>query len=173
MHVVPRSPSFLLCLVSAAGAFIADGQGVGAIRNDDRCGVDQHIRANLFLTAVVEYPEDWGRGLNAMGRSDVLHGTLDLLVLKALQLGPLHGYAIGQRISQFGEDVLRVEEGTLYPALYRLESHGWISSLWARTESNRRARYYKMTPKGRRHLAQEQQHWRAFIRVIGKVVESA
>jgi transcriptional regulator len=108
-----------------------------------------------------------------MGKSDVLHGTLDLLVLKALQLGPLHGYAIGQRISQFGEDLLRVEEGSLYPALYRLESHGWIASLWARTDSNRRARYYRMTPKGRRHLAQEQRHWRAFIRVIGKLVESA
>ena len=108
-----------------------------------------------------------------MGRSDVLHGSLDLLVLKALSLGPLHGYAIGQRISQFGEDLLRVEEGSLYPALYRLESEGWIASSWARTGNNRRARYYGITRKGQRRLAREQHHWRAFIRVIGKLVESA
>jgi transcriptional regulator len=108
-----------------------------------------------------------------MGKSEVLHGSLDLLVLKALSLGPLHGYAIGQRISQFGENLLRVEEGSLYPALYRLESQGWISSAWARTDNNRRARYYKITAKGHRQLDQEQRHWRAFIRVIGRLVESA
>jgi PadR family transcriptional regulator, regulatory protein PadR len=108
-----------------------------------------------------------------MGKSDVLHGSLDLLVLKALSLRPLHGYAIAQRISQFGEDVLRVEEGSLYPALYRLESHGWISSAWARTDNNRRARFYRLTPKGHRRLAQEQRHWREFIRVIGRLVEPA
>jgi PadR family transcriptional regulator len=108
-----------------------------------------------------------------MGKSEVLHGSLDLLVLKALSLGPLHGYAIGQRISQFGENLLRVEEGSLYPALYRLESQGWISSAWARTDNNRRARYYKITAKGHRRLDQEQRHWREFIRVIGRLVESA
>ena len=108
-----------------------------------------------------------------MGKSDVLHGSLDLLVLKALSLGPLHGYAIGQRISQFAEDLLRVEEGSLYPALYRLESHGWISSAWARTDNNRRARFYRITAKGRRRLAEEQRHWREFIRVIGRLVEPA
>jgi PadR family transcriptional regulator, regulatory protein PadR len=107
-----------------------------------------------------------------MGKTDVLHGSLDLLVLKALSLGPLHGYAIGQRISQFGEDLLRVEEGSLYPALYRLDSQGWISSVWARTDNNRRARYYRITPKGHRRLAHEQRHWREFIRVIGKLVEA-
>jgi transcriptional regulator len=108
-----------------------------------------------------------------MGKSDVLHGTLDLLVFKALSLGPLHGYAIVQRISQFGEDTLRVEEGSLYPALYRLEADRWIASSWARTDTNRRARYYRLTPKGQRRLAREERHWREFIRVIGKVVESA
>ena len=107
-----------------------------------------------------------------MGKSDVLHGSLDLLVLKALSLEPLHGYAIAQRISQFGEDLLRVEEGSLYPALYRLESHGWIASAWARTDNNRRARFYRITPKGQRRLADEQRHWREFIRVIGRLVES-
>ena len=108
-----------------------------------------------------------------MGKSDVLHGSLDLLVLKALSLGPLHGYAIGQRISQFAEDLLRVEEGSLDPALYRLESHGWVSSAWARTDGNRRARFYTLTPRGRRRLAEEQRHWREFIRVIGRLVEPA
>jgi transcriptional regulator len=108
-----------------------------------------------------------------MGKSDVLHGSLDLLVLKALSLGPLHGYAIGQRIAQFGEDLLRVEEGSLYPALYRLESQGWISSAWKRTDAKRRARFYKMTAKGRRRLADQQRHWREFIRVIGRLVESS
>lgn len=108
-----------------------------------------------------------------MGKSDVLHGSLGLLVLEALSPGPLHGYAIGQRISQFAENVLRVEEGSLYPALYRLESHGWISSAWARTDTNRRARFYRITPRGRRRLAEEQRHWREFIRVIGRLVEPA
>src|SRR5262245_36150307 len=108
-----------------------------------------------------------------MGKSDVLHGTLDLLVLKALSLGPLHGYAIAQRISQFGEELLRVEEGSLYPALYRLQSEGWIASAWARTGSNRRARFYRLTAKGHRQLAEEQRHWREFIRIIGRLVEPA
>ena len=108
-----------------------------------------------------------------MGKTDVLHGSLDLLILKALALEPLHGYAIGQRISQFGEDVLRVEEGSLYPALYRLESRGWITPSWKVTANNRRARYYRITRTGRRRLAAEQQHWHDFIRIIGKVLESA
>lgn len=108
-----------------------------------------------------------------MGKTDVLHGSLDLLILKALALEPLHGYAIGQRISQFGEDLLRVEEGSLYPALYRLESRGWIVSSWKVTANNRRARHYRITRTGRRRLADEQQHWHDFIRIIGKVLESA
>ena len=108
-----------------------------------------------------------------MGKTDVLHGSLDLLILKALAPEPLHGYAIGQRISQFGEDLLRVEEGSLYPALYRLESRGWIAPSWKVTANNRRARYYRITRTGRRRLADEQQHWHDFIRIIGKVLESA
>ena len=108
-----------------------------------------------------------------MSKSDVLHGSLDLLILKALSLEPLHGYAIGQRIAQFGEDLLRVEEGSLYPALYRLESRGWISPSWALTGNNRRARYYRITPAGRKQLAAQERHWRLFIQAIGRVVESA
>ena len=107
-----------------------------------------------------------------MGKSDVLHGTLEFLLLKAISLEPLHGYAIAQRITQYGEDLLRVEEGSLYPALYRLEAGGWISSSWGVTGNNRRARYYRITPTGRKRMADQQRHWRRFIRVLGRVVES-
>ena len=107
-----------------------------------------------------------------MGRSDVLHGSLDLLVLKALSAGPLHGYAIGQRISQFAEDVLRVEEGSLYPALHRMEQAGWIAAEWSVTENNRRARVYRLTRNGQKRLDEEMDKWarlttgvRKFLRV--------
>src|SRR5574338_427582 len=92
--------------------------------------------------------------------SDQLHGTLDMLVLKTLEDGPLHGYAIAVRLERLSREVLKVEEGSLYPALYRMESRGWLTSAWAQTDTGRRARFYKLTRTGRAQLAAERASWR-------------
>ncbi len=89
----------------------------------------------------------------------LLQGTLDMLILKALSLGPLHGFGVGQRIMQMSEDVLRVEEGSLYPALYRIERQGWIESEWGMSDNNQRAKFYKLTRAGRKQLIIEEQNW--------------
>src|ERR671932_2296182 len=89
----------------------------------------------------------------------LLQGTLDMLILKALSLGPLHGFGVGQRIMQMSEDVLRVEEGSLYPALYRIEHQGWIESEWGMSDNNQRAKFYKLTRAGRKQLIIEEQNW--------------
>ena len=104
--------------------------------------------------------------------SDQLHGTLDMLVLKALQRGPLHGYAIALRLEQLSEDVLQVEEGTLYPALYRMETRGWLKSAWATTDTGRRARFYKLTRAGRTQLAAESASWTRLATAVARVMES-
>lgn len=106
-------------------------------------------------------------------RNDVLQGTLGLLVLRTLESGPLHGYGITLRIQQLSEDALRVEEGSLYPALHRMEQDGWIAAEWGVTENNRRARYYRLTPAGRRQLAAERASWERFIQAVGKVLTYA
>jgi PadR family transcriptional regulator, regulatory protein PadR len=105
-------------------------------------------------------------------KKDLLQGTLEMLVLKTLSLGPMHGYGIGQRIMQMAEEMLRVEEGSLYPALYRLEEHGWITSEWGISENNRRARFYRLTASGRRQLEVTQENWRRFVLTIDKVLET-
>ena len=106
-------------------------------------------------------------------KKDLLQGTLEMLVLKALSLGPMHGYGIGQRIMQLAEEMLRVEEGSLYPALYRLEERGLITSEWGTSEKNRRARFYRLTPRGRRQLEVEHENWRRFVLTIGKVLDAS
>ena len=105
-------------------------------------------------------------------RTDLLQGTLDMLILKALSLGPMHGYGVGQRIMQLAEDLLRVEEGSLYPALYRLEEQGWIKSEWGTSENNRRARFYRLTAAGRKQLGVEEQHWQRLVESVGKVMQT-
>src|SRR5829696_6081375 len=105
-------------------------------------------------------------------RKDLLQGTREMLVLKALALGPMHGYGVGQRIRQRADERLRVEEGSLYPVLYRLEEHGWIASEWGTSENNRRARFYKLTASGRQQLEVTQANWRRFVLTIDKVLES-
>ena len=99
-------------------------------------------------------------------------GTLDLLVLKALSLGPMHGYGIGQRIQQLGEEMLSVEEGTLYPALYRIEKHGWIKAKWGTSENGRRARFYSLTALGRGQLEAEEQRWEYFSLAVSKILRA-
>jgi transcriptional regulator len=99
-------------------------------------------------------------------RDDLLQGTLDMLVLKALQLGPMHGWGITERLEQGSRNALRVGQGSLYPALYRLEEQGLISSTWGASDNNRRARFYALTAKGRAQLAEERQAWRRLSRAV-------
>ena len=101
---------------------------------------------------------------------DLLQGTLDVLILKTLCWGPRHGYAVARWIHEVSEDVLRVEEGALYPALHRLERRGWIESEWGLSENNRRAKYYTLTAIGRRQLRAESSTWTAFAGAVSKVL---
>jgi len=106
----------------------------------------------------------------AKEKPDLVYGTLDMLILKALQHEPRHGLAIADRIQQMSDDVLRVEQGSLYPALYRLEAEGWIGADWGVSESNRRARFYKLTAAGRRQLTAETEHWSRITGAINLVL---
>lgn len=101
---------------------------------------------------------------------DVLRGTLELLVFKTLALGPMHGWGISQRILQLSDDAFQVGQGSLYPALQRLEQKGWIDSEWRVTEQNRRARYYRLTASGRRALGEETESWRRYVRTVEQVL---
>ena len=103
---------------------------------------------------------------------DRLHGTLDMLVLKTLANEPQHGYGIATRLQQLSKEVLQVEEGSLYPALYRMEQRGWITSEWAVTEHNRRARYYKLTRAGRKQLDAETESWARLTAAVQNVLQS-
>ena len=104
-------------------------------------------------------------------KSDVLQGTLDLMVLKTLEtLGSMHGYGIAQRIQQVSGQVLRLNQGTLYPALLRLEQKGWITSRWGTSENNRRARFYSLTRAGRKQLAREAEDWMRIVEVMGRLL---
>ena len=106
-------------------------------------------------------------------KPDLLPGTLDMLILKTLTRAPLHGYGIAQSIKQFSEDVLTVEEGSLYPALQRLLLRGWVKAAWKRTETNRRARYYTLTTAGRKQLGIELSQFEQMIAAIGHVLQKA
>ena len=103
-------------------------------------------------------------------RADLLQGTLDMLVLQTLLIAPAHGYTIARLIGQRSDAFLQVEQGSLYPALNRLEDRGWVDSYWAISENNRRARYYRLTPKGRRQLLQESAQWHQLVHAIGLVM---
>jgi len=105
--------------------------------------------------------------------NDKLQGALDLLVLKVLARGPEPGYGITLRVKQLSEDALQVEEGSLYPALHRMEQTGWISAEWKASENRRRAKYYRLTAKGRRRLAEEQEHWTRVTEAVAKVLRFA
>jgi PadR family transcriptional regulator, regulatory protein PadR len=103
---------------------------------------------------------------------DLLQGTLDMLILKALQLGAMHGFGISVLIRQMSQEVLQVEQGSLYPALYRLEDKGWIQSEWGVSENNRKARFYKITPAGRKRLAEERSNWERLSVAINLVLKT-
>jgi len=103
----------------------------------------------------------------------MLQGTLDLLVLRTLAVGPAHGHTIAHAIERESDEVLQVEHGSLYPALHRLEDRGWIASFWGTSENNRRARYYRLTPAGRRQLAAQTSRWQELVRAINRVLRPA
>lgn len=106
-------------------------------------------------------------------RGEMLQGMLDMLILKALSLEPMHGWGITERIHQWSENVLQVNQGALYPALYRLKRQGLITSTWKTTENNRRARYYSLTAAGRRSLSAEHERWRRIVRGVDLVMDLA
>jgi PadR family transcriptional regulator, regulatory protein PadR len=107
-------------------------------------------------------------------KSEVLQGTLDLMILKTLDaMGPLHGYGIARRIEQLSEDVLQLNEGTVYTSLLRLQQQGWISSSWGSSENNRKAKFYSITKAGRKQLVEETENWERISGVIGRVLQTA
>lgn len=106
-------------------------------------------------------------------RADLLQGTLDLLILKSLLLAPLHGWGISKRIRELSREVLQVNQGSLYPALYRLEDRGWVASEWGTSPEGRRAKFYNLTPLGKKQLSAEQDDWRRFALAIEHVLEGA
>ncbi len=108
-----------------------------------------------------------------MGKpTDLVQGTLDLLILKTIALEPMHGWGIAQRIRQVSNDVLQVNQGALYPALHRLEQSGWIKAKWGESDNNRRAKFYSLTPAGRKYLEREQANWERLSVAIGLVLEA-
>ena len=107
-----------------------------------------------------------------MGKpTDFVQGTLDLLILKTIALEPMHGWGIAQRIRQVSKEVLQVNQGALYPALHRLEQSGWIKAKWGESDNNRRAKYYSLTPAGRKYLEREEANWQRLSAAIGLVLE--
>ena len=106
-------------------------------------------------------------------RSDLLHGTLELLVLKLLEREPMNGYAIGQRIRLITDEMLSVDEGSLYPAFYRMERRGWLASSWGTSANNRRAKFYRITATGRKQLGMETENWADFSEAVTKILGSA
>ena len=106
-------------------------------------------------------------------QSEMLQGTLDMLVLKTLVLGPAHGYTIAHSIEQGSEEVLQIEHGSLYPALHRLQNRGWIASFWGTSENNRKAKYYRLTPEGKKQLAAQSSRWDEVVRAIGRIMNPA
>jgi len=104
-------------------------------------------------------------------RVDLLRGTLDLLILRTLRPGPSHGHAIAKHIQRMSEELLQVETGSLYPALYRMEAKGWIEASWELSDKGKRARYYRITPKGRKQLVAEQSKWEAIARAVGLLLK--
>jgi PadR family transcriptional regulator, regulatory protein PadR len=106
-------------------------------------------------------------------RTDLLHGTLDMLILRTLLFGPQHGYAIGQAIRAQSSDVLQVEAGSLYPALQRLSKKDWVTSKWGQTDANQRAKFYRLTPEGKKQLVREESRWTELVNAISRVMNPA
>jgi PadR family transcriptional regulator, regulatory protein PadR len=106
-------------------------------------------------------------------KSDLLQGTLDMLILKIVALGPVHGYGISQRIRQISKQVLQVQQGSLYPALHRLEKRGWLEANWGESENGRQAKFYKLSAKGRKQLTAEELNWRRLADAVSLILQAA
>ena len=106
-------------------------------------------------------------------KSDLLQGTLDMLILKIVALGPVHGYGISQRIRQISKEVLQVQQGSLYPALHRLEKRGWLEADWGESENGRQAKFYKLSAKGRKQLASEASNWNRLSLAVAQILQTA
>jgi PadR family transcriptional regulator PadR len=106
-------------------------------------------------------------------KSDLLQGTLDMLILKIVALGPVHGYGISQRIRQISKQVLQVQQGSLYPALHRLENRGWLEAQWGESDNGRQAKFYKLSAKGRKQLAAEQSNWQRLADAVTLILQAA
>jgi PadR family transcriptional regulator PadR len=106
-------------------------------------------------------------------KSDLLQGTLDMLILKIVALGPVHGYGISQRIRQISKDVLNVQQGSLYPALHRLEKRGWMDAEWGESENGRQAKFYRLSAKGRKQLAAEEDNWNRLSEAVRLIMQTA
>jgi transcriptional regulator len=106
-------------------------------------------------------------------KSDLLQGTLDVLILKIVELGPVHGYGISQRIRQISKEVLQVQQGSLYPALHRLEKRGWLAAEWGESDNGRQAKFYKLSAKGRKQLATEESNWHRLAGAVGHILQTA
>ena len=106
-------------------------------------------------------------------KSDLLQGTLDMLILKIVELGPVHGYGIAQRIRQISKEVLQVQQGSLYPALHRLEKRGWLAAEWGESSNGRQAKFYKLSAKGRKQLLSEQSNWRRLADAVSHILQTA
>jgi transcriptional regulator len=128
----------------------------------------------LHFYRKLEYPLVEAEGEHSLGdRIELPQGTLDLLILKTLALEPQHGWAISERIQQISSDVLQVQQGSLYPALHRLERRGWIRAKWGTSDNNRRAKYYELTRSGRKQLEAESESWRKLSAAVGQVLDMA
>jgi transcriptional regulator len=110
--------------------------------------------------------------MSPLEKTDLLQGTLDLLVLKVVALGPVHGYGISQRIRQISDSVLQVQQGSLYPALHRLEKRGWLAADWGESENGRQAKFYRLSAKGRRQLASEEQTWNRLSAAVRLILDT-
>ena len=134
----------------------------------------RHLRLSLPVDDLVEYHlETMPKRGNAPIQGELLQGTLDLLILKTLAIGAAHGHTIANAIEHRSEDVLQVEHGSLYPALHRLEDRGWISSFWGTSENNRRARYYRLTPAGKKQLTAQTTRWDEIVRAVNRILRPA
>jgi PadR family transcriptional regulator len=125
------------------------------------------IRQDRWLQSFAEEP------LLARQKQDLLQGTLDLLILQTLALEPMHGWGISQRIQQISREVLRVNQGSLYPALHRLEQQGWIEAEWDASENNRQAKYYRLTRTGRKQLLEERENWARMSDAVARILQSS
>jgi transcriptional regulator len=105
-------------------------------------------------------------------KTDLLQGTLDMLILKTLALGPMHGWGMAQRIRQMSDDVLQVQQGSLYPSVHRLERQGWIKAYWGTSENNRRAKFYELTRSGERRLAEETESWERLSAAVTRILQT-